>query len=241
MLVTKQWVEENYNKFNNELFGGLLPHIEFKVNRSKNFWGFAQFKYDYKNNTIIPLCITISNYYDSPEKVKLNTLIHEMIHIADYTFHPEHYIRYGKRISGHQYDAHGYWFKAEAKRIEKLGWKITEHITKEEQKVSKLSDRSKECLARKKDVALVCVLWGTTGTNFYFKTDIHKAKMITKTVKKYKFYYIGDVKKIEFYTFEDDELASGRSCGKKLSGWHLDDKKMLKKLKSIKAKQIKIK
>ena len=32
MLITKQWIEKNYNKFNEELFGGRLPNIEFKVN-----------------------------------------------------------------------------------------------------------------------------------------------------------------------------------------------------------------
>ena len=32
--------------------------------------------------------ITMSNKFDSPEKVKIATLIHEMIHISDYTFNP---------------------------------------------------------------------------------------------------------------------------------------------------------
>jgi len=239
MLITKQWIEKNYNKFNKELFGNLLPNIEFKVNHSRNSWGFASFKYDYKNDTIIPLAITLSNYYDSPEKVKLNTLLHEMIHIADYTFHPEHFIKNHRRVSGHRYDAHGWWFQNEAKRIEKFGWIITKHVTNDEKTVSKLSERSKKCLERKKDIALVCVLRGTTGTNFLFKTDINKVKMIYTTIKRYNFYFIGNVRKIEFYTFDDDKLASMRSCGKKLAGWHFDNEKLLKKLESIKATTVK--
>ena len=235
MLVTVSWIEKYYNKFNRELWNGMLPNVELKVSRAKHDWGCAYFTYDFPNDTIIPEKITISNYYDSPENVKIQTLLHEMIHIADYTFHPEHFIRNGRRVSGHHYDAHGYWFQSEAKRIEKFGWVITKHITKEEEKVSKLSVRSEKCLERKKDVALICVLRGTTGMNFYFKTDIYKAKMIPSTIKRYRFTYIGEVRKIEFYTFEDEKLAAMRSCGKRLSGWHLDNEKMLRKLESVKA------
>ena len=240
MLVTVAWIEKNYKKFNKMMWDNKLPDIEFKVSRSRNTWGYAAFRYNYAKSTITPTSITLSNYYDSPEDVKLNTLLHEMIHIADYTFHPEHFIKNGRRVSGHSYDAHGYWFLAEAKRIEKFGWVITKHVSKEDQKVSKLSVRSKECVERKKDVALLCVLRGSTGINFYFKTDIYKAKMIPSTIKRYNFYYIGEVKKIEFYTFEDDKLAAMRSCGKRLSGWHLNNEKMLKKLESIKATTVKL-
>lgn len=240
MLVTVAWIEKNYKKFNKMMWDNKLPDIEFKVSRSRNTWGYAAFRYNYAKSTITPTSITLSNYYDSPEDVKLNTLLHEMIHIADYTFHPEHFIRNGRRVSGHSYDAHGYWFLAEAKRIEKFGWVITKHVSKEDQKVSKLSVRSKECVERKKDVALLCVLRGSTGINFYFKTDIYKAKMIPTTIKRYNFYYIGEVRKIEFYTFEDDKLAAMRSCGKRLSGWHLNNEKMLKKLESIKATTVKL-
>ena len=235
MLVTVAWIEKNYKKFNKMMWDNKLPDIEFKVSRSRNTWGYAAFRYNYAKSTITPTSITLSNYYDSPEDVKLNTLLHEMIHIADYTFHPEHFIRNGRRVSGHSYDAHGYWFLAEAKRIEKFGWVITKHVSKEDQKVSKLSVRSKECVERKKDVALLCVLRGSTGINFYFKTDIYKAKMIPSTVKRYRFWHIGEVKKIEFYTFKDEKLAAMRSCGKRLSGWHLDNEEMLKKLESVKA------
>ena len=240
MLVTVAWIEKNYKKFNKMMWDNKLPYIEFKVSRSRNTWGYAAFRYNYTKSTITPTSITLSNYYDSPEDVKLNILLHEMIHIADYTFHPEHFIRNGRRVSGHSYDAHGYWFLAEAKRIEKFGWVITKHVSKEDQKVSKLSVRSKECVERKKDVALLCVLRGSTGINFYFKTDIYKAKMIPSTVKRYRFWHIGEVKKIEFYTFKDEKLAAMRSCGKRLSGWHLDNEGMLRKLESIKATTVKL-
>ena len=239
MLVTKNWIEKNYNKFNKLYWDGNLPVIEFKISRSEHTWGYASYKYDYPNNTVHPIRLTMSNYYDSPENVKLNTLLHEMIHIADYTLHPEHFIRNGRPVSGHHYDAHGYWFLAEAKRIEKFGWTVSKHVTNEEQKISKLSEQSKKCLERKKDVALICVIRGTSGMNFYFKTDIYKVKDVKATIKRYNFYYIGEVRKIEFYTFDDDKLATKRSCGKNLRGWFLNNEKMLRKLESLKATTVK--
>ena len=92
MLVTRNWIEKNYNKFNQELWNGMLPNINFVVSRASKTWGCAYYKFDWKNDTIIPEKIAISNYYDSPENVKIQTLLHEMIHIADYTFHPEQVI-----------------------------------------------------------------------------------------------------------------------------------------------------
>ena len=239
MIVTTDWIEKNYNKFNKMYWDNKLPNIKFKVGRSERSWGYAAYKYDYINDTIHPVSITMSNYYDSPEHVKINTLLHEMIHIADYTFHPEHYFKNGRKVSGHTYDAHGYWFQSEAKRIEKFGWTISKCVTNEEQKISRISDNSEKCLARKKDVALICVVRGTTGMNFYFKTDIYKVRLIKNTISRYNFYHIGNVRKVEFYTFEDDKLSAMRSCGKRLTGWFANNEKTMKLLEKIKATTVK--
>lgn len=236
MVVTTSWISKHYDKFNDLYFGGMLPSIQFKVNRSKNSWGMASFRYDWVNGTIIPTCITISNYYDSPEDVKIQTLLHEMIHIEDYFWHPEHFIKNGRKVTGHTYDAHGYWFKEEAKRLSKeSGYKITNHVTKEEMNSSKLSKTAERNIANKIDNAIIGVVYGTNGYNFYFKTDVWKVKDMKKTINSYYFHKIGSVRKVKFYTFENESLASMRSCGKRLRGWFLNNEGMLKKLEKIKA------
>lgn len=240
MLVTVSWIREKYNEFNKLYFDDLLPkNLVFKVNRSKSSWGFASYRYDYSNDTIHPEAITISNYYDSPEYVKIQTLLHEMIHIKDYTFNPHHFLKNRRRISKRTYDAHGSWFNEEAKRISKLsGFTITNHVTREESKVSALSEHSKRLIANKQNNALICVIYGTKY-NFYFKTDITKLKTLKRTIKSYIFYKIGDIKKVKYYTFEDEKLANTRSCGKLLKGWFADNISILNKLKSIKATEVK--
>jgi len=238
MIVTTAWIEKNYNKFNKLYWDGLLPNIKFKVSRGQHIWGFASYKYDWANNTIIPMSITISNYYDSDEVVKIQTLLHEMIHIADYTFHPDHYIRNHRKVSRREYDAHGRYFIGEARRISMAsGYKITNRVTKEEMGMSKLSDNSVRLLENKKNNAILCVIYGTSGINFYFKTDIYKLGTIKKTIKSYNFYYIGNINKIKYYTFDDNNLVKLRSCGKKLRGWFINDNQLVKKLKDIKAKE----
>ncbi len=240
MIVTTAWIEKNYNKFNNLYWNGMLPKIGFKTSRSRNAWGFASFRYDFRNDTIIPLTITMSNYYDSPENVKIQTLLHEMIHIADYTFHPEHFIRNGRKVSARSYDAHGYWFNTEAQRLSKeSGYKIATHVTKEEFGCSKLSESTIRAQENKKNNAIICVVYGTSGTNFYFKTDIYKIKLMKATIQSYTFYRIGEIKTVKYYTFKNDDLANMRSCGKSLRGWLLDNISMKNKLREIKATEVK--
>ena len=223
MLVTTSWIEKNYNKFNQLYFGGSLPNIRFKTSRSRNTWGFASFRYDFSNSTIIPLEITMSNYYDSPEEVKISTLLHEMIHIEDYFWHPEHYIRNGKKVTGHYYDAHGYWFQQEAKRIIKeSGYQIAKHVTKEEIGCSKLSVRSQELANRKNNIARMIVI--SDGHSYWmFKTDIYKIENVKRLIR----HQLPTFTRIVEYTFDNESLAARRSCNTKLSGWHMMKRGMM--------------
>lgn len=236
MIVTTSWIEKNYNKFNNLYWNGLLPNIKFKTSRAKHTWGCAYYRYDFANDTIIPTMITVSNYYDSDEVVKIQTLLHEMIHIADYTFHPEHYIRNHRKVTAREYDAHGYYFRGEAARLSReSGYKITNHVTKEEMGMSKLSDNSVRCIENKKNNALVCVIRGTNGMNFLFKTDIYKVKNLHKELPHYIFYGIGEFRSAKFYTFEDEKLAAKRSCYRNIRGRYMNNIELMNKLQSIKA------
>lgn len=239
MIVTTSWISSNYNKFNQLYFGGTLPSIKFSTNRSKRVWGFATFRYDWENDTIIPEAIVMSNYYDSPEEVKIQTLLHEMIHIADYFWHPEHFIRNHHRVSGRTYDAHGYFFMAEAKRIsEESGYKVANHVTREEIAASSLSERSKANAENKKNIALICAVTGTNGVIFYFKTDIYKAPKLRVLLSTMRWYRINEVKSIKFYSFDDPRLAEMRSCGTRIRGWHTDRYGFMNKMRDIKATEV---
>ena len=154
MLVTIQWMREKYDYYNKLLWGGKLPSVSFQINNSTRTWGYATYRYDLYNNRVHATSITMSNKFDSPEKVKLATLIHEMIHIADYTFNPSHFVWNHKKVSARSYDAHGYlYFIPEMKRINKMlaseGIIVSPKVTESEKQQSELNDRDKELLKRK--------------------------------------------------------------------------------------------
>lgn len=242
MLVTKSWIQKNYQKFNNLFWNGNLPNIEFKISRSRKTWGYAAYNYDYYNSTIYPVSITMSNYYDSPEQVKQQTLLHEMIHIADYTFHPEHFIKNGRRISRRYYDAHGWWFKTEANRIYDESnhmYKIAPKVTTEERGCSKLSEVSQKQYNRKIEHALIGAVYGNNDRVFFFRTSEANVSYIKNyTIKRYGFHHLDGIKTVKFYSF-DKRYVNNRACRNHLTGWTMSLSSFKNELKEINAVEVK--
>lgn len=234
MLVTTQWMAENYAKYNDKYWGGQLPDIDFMVNMSKKTWGFASYRYakikdtryDWNGNKydyydITPISITLSNYYDSPEHVKLTTLLHEMIHIADYTFHPEHFgvIKNGRKQKS-LYDAHGpELFLPEAQRLAADGWDIEKYVTMEAKGQSQISDEINARNERKAKKGFIIGLFmyengwfGFMKTNTVNYMDLMGQNLdwFKDTVSKYPIY------RVEWYMTHLSELAGLRAYNR---GW----------------------
>ena len=88
MIVTIDWMEERFKRFDQEYFGGKLPLPELALTRAKTRLGQLAFKrasrwgrtklYDFK--------LSMSTYYDMTEQQAKSVLLHEMIHyIIGYT------------------------------------------------------------------------------------------------------------------------------------------------------------
>lgn len=88
MIVTVDWMEEWFKRFDQEYFGGKLPLPELGLTRAKTRLGQLAFKcssrwgrtklYDFK--------LSMSTYYDMTDKQAKSVLLHEMIHyIIGYT------------------------------------------------------------------------------------------------------------------------------------------------------------
>ena len=163
MLVDVEWISRNYDYFNNLLWGGELPRCTFNTNMSRQTWGYASYKMNRITKELYDFGITISNYHDSPEEVKQNTLIHEMIHIADYYFHPEHF------TNRRRYDAHGpEFFLKEAARITPYGYDIQKYVSQEQQSVSQLNPTVKKNLERKATKGTPIGLYTSNGSNWFY-------------------------------------------------------------------------
>lgn len=88
MIVTIDWMEEWFKRFDQEYFGGKLPLPELSLTRAKTRLGQLAFKrasrwgrtklYDFK--------LSMSTYYDMTEQQAKSVLLHEMIHyVIGYT------------------------------------------------------------------------------------------------------------------------------------------------------------
>lgn len=88
MIVTTEWMDEWFRRFDREYFGGKLPVPELGLTRAKTRLGQLSYKrvtrwgrtklYDFK--------LSMSTYYDMTDRQAKSVLLHEMIHyIIGYT------------------------------------------------------------------------------------------------------------------------------------------------------------
>lgn len=241
MVVNAEWIKQKYDFFNQKYWGGKLPtNIAFETDRSKKRWGGAGFSYKYRGYgrnqvkiSITPTKITISNYYDSPERIKETTLLHEMIHIADYYFHPEHYLG----LNGKKYDPHGSdFFIPEARRLAADGWDIEKYVTQEEMNSSTMSDATVKRIRQNAKMGYaLCVLTRKDGGFFdYFKTSSNLIDYMDSVLMSvWKNWLIKNITKISWYKTTSIEFADMRTCKKKPSIYLASDATMNKLNKAI--------
>lgn len=160
MLYTRKWVEENYAKYNNLIWGGKLPafnKINFKIIMTQKTWGRAGCKTWHIDADGIPYAVEpileLSNYLDAPEWAKLTTLVHEMCHLYECFCEPKYLIevvRYRRYTNHYPKHGHGTIFYEQAERVKTLtGLEITRFVSDERQSSASLSDDVRNKLERK--------------------------------------------------------------------------------------------
>lgn len=160
MLYTREWVASNYNKYNKEIWGGALPNfntLDFALTNAKRPWGQAGCKRWVRDNNNTPCAkgpvLRLSNYYDSPEDVKLNVLLHEMCHLYECFCEPKYIIKtvLKKRFTNeYPRDGHGKVFFEQAARVKSLcGIEITRFVKDSEIEASNTNSEKMASYAKK--------------------------------------------------------------------------------------------
>ena len=88
MIVTIDWMEEWFKRFDQEYFGGKLPLPELSLTRAKTRLGQLAFKRASRwgRTKLYNFKLSMSTYYDMTEQQAKSVLLHEMIHyIIGYT------------------------------------------------------------------------------------------------------------------------------------------------------------
>lgn len=172
MKVNPEWMKSTYDKFNKMYWGGSLPsNLSFSLNgRLKSSFARAISKYTdwqeqpdgtYTSEIKEIVGIEFSTMDEGEVWVFENTMLHEMIHIADFYFHPEHFsliYKNGRTCSNFKkggYDAHGnIFFLKEAARLSQYGWNIEKMVTAEEDAALRRTSEYEEKLKKNRDAKI---------------------------------------------------------------------------------------
>lgn len=118
---TVDFLEAAYKKLNNMFFNGELPNdIDFKIenNLDDNGVGHAQANDNYTENCIDIEYVSLNGTIIKTPHSWIETIIHEMIHVAEFIEHPEHF------MCKSDYEKHGKWFMDKARGFRKWGFNI---------------------------------------------------------------------------------------------------------------------
>lgn len=118
---TVDFLKAVYIKLNNMFFNGELPNdIDFKIekNLDDNGVGHTQANDNYTESCIDIEYVSLNGTLMKSPHSWIETIIHEMIHVAEFTEHPEHFMHKS------DYEKHSKWFMDKAKSFKKWGFNI---------------------------------------------------------------------------------------------------------------------
>ena len=82
MIVTVEWMEEWFRRFDHDYFGGKLPVPELGLTRAKTRLGQLAYKRTTRwgRTKLYAFKLSMSTYYDMTDRQAKSVLLHEMIH-----------------------------------------------------------------------------------------------------------------------------------------------------------------
>ena len=123
--VTKDYVVQRFNEFNEKYFGNQLEVAEDKicVRLTQNKFGAVFVKINEKKGTSQVEEFLINSYYIRPEKNICETILHEMIHVY------QHEVLFPLGKFTHEMDIHGDTFINKMKELNSVGWNVVTEST----------------------------------------------------------------------------------------------------------------
>ena len=122
---TKKFLKNGYDMLNEKLFNNRLPSdFEFKIEHSleDNDAGHTYANDDKKEGEFVIDCVSLNGTIMMTIHSWLETILHEMIHVMDFKFHPEHFV--DARKTGVPYDEHKGWFMEQANKFKNKGFNV---------------------------------------------------------------------------------------------------------------------
>lgn len=83
MKVTLPFIVEKFNEYNEQIFGGTLPLLPIRLGRARTrlgSFGYSIRRRFFLKREMYNFHMRFSTYYDLPQELWEDTIIHEMIH-----------------------------------------------------------------------------------------------------------------------------------------------------------------
>ena len=122
---TKKFLKNGYDMLNEKLFNNKLPSdFEFKIEHSleDNDAGHTYANDNKKESEFVIDGVSLNGTLMMTIHSWLETILHEMIHVMDFKFHPEHFV--DARKTGVPYDEHKGWFMEQANKFKNKGFNV---------------------------------------------------------------------------------------------------------------------
>ena len=122
---TKKFLKNGYDMLNEKLFNNRLPSdFEFKIEHGlkDNAAGHTYANDNKKEGEFVIDRVSLNGTLMMTIHSWLETILHEMIHVMDFKFHPEHFV--DARKTGVPYDEHKGWFMEQANKFKNKGFNV---------------------------------------------------------------------------------------------------------------------
>ena len=122
---TKKFLKNGYDMLNEKLFNNRLPSdFEFKIEHGlkDNAAGHTYANDNKKDGEFVIDGVSLNGTIMMTIHSWLETILHEMIHVMDFKFHPEHFV--DARKTGVPYDEHKGWFMKQANKFKIKGFNV---------------------------------------------------------------------------------------------------------------------
>ena len=122
---TKKFLKNGYDMLNEKLFNNRLPSdFEFKIEHGlkDNAAGHTYANDNKKEGEFVIDGVSLNGTLMMTIHSWLETILHEMIHVMDFKFHPEHFV--DARKTGVPYDEHKGWFMEQANKFKNKGFNV---------------------------------------------------------------------------------------------------------------------
>lgn len=226
MIVTEEWAKHHYDIFNKKYFNGILPNIPIIINnqaekvagRADASGGEYYYKDGVKHYRFTKMLIRMSNYWDYAEEDRIETLLHEMIHIFEYVTNPTPF------FEQKNYNAHGEFFQAKAMEINQDGYHIQRFVPGEAIERRTLSKQAEELQNKRKEKGCYVIMFKVNpNRNRPYYGGVMKAPL--KGTKDWLFKILNDdfYQDVKLYFTQDDYYVRQKFDGKHFSMLKTED------------------